>query len=635
MTVEFRLLGAVEAYADGKPLAIGYAQLRCVLAILLVEANRPVPADYLIDRVWGTRRLPRRPRAALQHSLTLLRQALVGLEGVAIGRHPAGYQLTVDSQAVDLHQFDRLLDQARAATDNDRTAALFKQALALWHGEPFAGLDIPWLNALRTTLGAQHQAAQLDLVDVELRRGRHSALLPRLIVLTERHPLDERLAGQYLLALYRSGRQAEAMTHYELIRRRLADQLGAYPCPPLQRLYQQILSVDPELDDPVSTCAAAGPSPRAVPRQLPAPPRLFVGRAAELAQLDKALDAQVSADGAMIVSAISGVGGIGKTWLALRWAHQRLDRFPDGQLHVNLRGFDSAGHPMSPQAAVRGFLGALGIARAAIPAELDARVGLYRSLVAHRRMLIMLDNARDTAQVAPLLPGSSACTVLVTSRNRLPGLVASYGAQPVTLDALAEPETRALLAARVRAERLNAEPDAVAELLAYCGGLPLALSVVAGRANVHPAFPLAELASELRDATTRLGALDEGDPSVSLPEVLSWSYHALTAQQSSVFLLLGLAPGADIALPAVASLTALPVERVRGVLRELENVSLVLEHVPGRYRMHDLVRLYAAERAVTDLPGDASKAALRRRREFSAARPRATRTDQDSRSAAR
>ncbi|MGH3623143.1 MAG: ATP-binding protein, partial [Sciscionella sp.] len=348
-----------------------------------------------------------------------------------------------------------------------------------------------------------------------------------------------------------------------------------------------------------------------VPRQLPAPPRWFTGRARELATLTTALDEMAEQNNTVVISALAGTGGIGKTWLALHWANQHLDRFPDGQLFVNLQGFAPSRTPMTPATAVRSFLDAFGVDPARIPVDLDAQVGLYRSLVAGRRMLIVLDNARDATQVTPLLPGSPTCTVLVTSRDRLQGLVTGHGARPLPVDVLSESEARELLAARLGAQRVAAEPEAVAELLACCGGFPLALSIVAGRAQAHSEFPLAVLAAELREAATRLGALDEDDPAASLPAVLSWSYRALTSEHARVVGLLGIVPGPDIGLPAVASLTALPTSRVRAVLRVLERVSLLHQDTPGRYRMHDLVRLYVAEHAGRDQPEDVQEAALR------------------------
>jgi DNA-binding SARP family transcriptional activator len=597
MAAEFRLLGDVEVYADGRPVAIGYLQLRCVLAVLLVEANRPVSVDQILNRVWGEHRLPRHPRNAVQHNITVLRQALLGVQDATIDRRSTGYQLSVDAETVDLHRFRTLLDQARATERDEDAATLFERALRLWRGEPCTGLDTSWGSSLRAVLGAQYQAAQLDLTDVRLRLGQHATLLAELSDLAQRQPLDERVAGQYLLALYRSGRQAEALEGYRQIRNRLADELGVDPGAALQRLHQQVLVAAPELASPAARQVADVRPPTPVPRQLPAPPRLFTGRSRELDLLTAALDTPDRPGATMVISAIRGVGGIGKTWLALHWAHQHLDRFPDGQLHVNLRGFEPSGKPMQANVAVRGFLDALGVSPTAIPVHEDAQVGLYRSLVADRKLLIMLDNAHDTEQVTALLPGSAACTVLITSRRRLTGLVAAHGARSLDLDVLPSAEARDLLALRLGARRLAAEPGPLAELLDGCAGLPLALSIVAAHATGHPDFPLALLADDLRDHTNRLTILDGGDPVTSVRAVLSWSYHALDADAATVFELLGLAPGPDISTAAAARLTALPDTRIRAILHDLEMASLVQQHSPGRYRMHDLVRLYAAGQA--------------------------------------
>ncbi|MEV8444207.1 tetratricopeptide repeat protein, partial [Actinosynnema sp. NPDC051121] len=338
--------------------------------------------------------------------------------------------------------------------------------------------------------------------------------------------------------------------------------------------------------------------------QLPAVPAAFVGRRAELARLDAALDGGP----AVAITAIAGAGGIGKTALALHWAHRTADRFPDGQLFADLRGFSPDGEPMDPAVAVRGFLDALGVEPARIPTDPHAQAGLFRSLVAGRRVLLVLDNAADTAQVTPLLPGSPTCAVVVTSRHQLPGLVTGHAAHHVRLDVLSGQEARALLTERLGA-RVAAEPRAVAELIASCGGFPLALGIVAGHAQTRPHVPLAALAAELRDLG--LGALDADEPAASLPAVLSWSRDALTARQATAFALLGVAPGADIGLTAAASLTGLPLDETRAVLRGLEQASLITQEPHGRYRAHDLIRAYAAGTA-RDLPADVRDAALRR-----------------------
>jgi tetratricopeptide (TPR) repeat protein len=449
--------------------------------------------------------------------------------------------------------------------------------------------------------------------------GQHATLLAELANRVERHPLDERLAGQYLLALYRSGRQADALARYEQLRRDLADELGVHPSPPLRQLYQRILHAAPELAVPAAV-ADTGPAttrvPLPVPRQLPAPPRMFTGRATELARLDAILDGQPDTGGTVTIYAIGGTGGIGKTWLALHWAHAHLDRFPDGQLHVDLRGFDPAGQPVPLVTAVRGFLDSLGVDPATIPIDPDAQVGLYRSLVAGKRMVIVLDNARDTDQVRPLLPGSPTCTVLVTSRHRLGGLVTAHGAHCVDLDVIPEHEARHLLTRHLGHDRVAAEPEALDALVACCAGLPLALGIVAARATRHPGFPLAVLADELRDQSGRLDALDPGDPRATLRTVLSWSHHALSDAAEVAFSLLSLAPGPDIGLPAAAGLLARSPGTTRTLLNELENACLVQQHTPGRYRMHDLVRLYATEYATRQHSPAERDTALRRALDF-------------------
>jgi DNA-binding SARP family transcriptional activator len=450
MTIEFRLLGDVEAAADGRLLAVGHLRQRCVLVALLVDANRVVPVDQLVDRVWADRP-PQRARESLRSYVSRLRQVLSTAD-VAITRRPGGYVLTVDPMVVDLHRFDDLIGRARTTGDDELAAALVSEALDLWRGEAFAGLDTPWLNTVRENLQRRRMVALLDRFDLALRCGHHVALLPDLFAIAAENPMDERLAGQLMLALYRCGRQADALETYHAMRLRLADELGADPGPALQLMYRQILTADAALATPARTVPAGSQVP--VPRQLPAPPRSFTGRRAELAELNKLMDEQPDRGATMLIWAIGGTGGVGKTWLGLRWAHDNLERFPDGQLYIDMRGFDPASEPLSPEAAVRGFLDALGVPPAAVPTEPDAQVGLYRSLVAGRRMLVVVDNARDTTQVAPLLPGAPTCTVLVTSRRHLTSLVTGHGARPMALDVLTAVEARQLLTDQLGADRV-------------------------------------------------------------------------------------------------------------------------------------------------------------------------------------
>ena len=335
-----------------------------------------------------------------------------------------------------------------------------------------------------------------------------------------------------------------------------------------------------------------------VPRQLPAAVAGFTGRAAELQALTRILDdAGDRAPGAVVISAIGGTAGVGKTALALHWAHKVADRFEDGQLHVNLRGFAPAGTPVTPAEAIRGFLDALGVPPDKIPPDPDAQAGLYRGLLSDKRMLIVLDNARSEEQVRPLLPASPGSLVVVTSRNQLTGLAAAEGARVITLDVLAHVEAVELLTARIGASRTSAEPEATAEIVRLCVRLPLALGVAAAHAAIRPGFPLAALAGELRETGGRLDALEIGDPAASVRAVFSWSYRQLTAEAARMFRLLGVHPGPDTSVPAAASLAAVDAAGARAQLRELTRTHLIAEHAPGRYAFHDLLRSYAAVQA--------------------------------------
>jgi tetratricopeptide (TPR) repeat protein len=357
--------------------------------------------------------------------------------------------------------------------------------------------------------------------------------------------------------------------------------------------------------------AAAPADGVAVPRQLPAAVAGFAGRAAELEELAGVLAEGGVPGGTVVISAIGGTAGIGKTALAVQFAHQVAGRFPDGQLYVNLRGFDPARPPMAPAEAVRGFLDAFGVPPERIPVSLDAQAALYRSLLARRRVLVVLDNARDTGQVRPLLPGSPGCCVLVTSRNRLTGLIAD-GARPLAVGLLTDPDARLMLARRLGEARVAAQPNAVGEIIGGCARLPLALSIVAARAAAHPDFPLTALAGELRDAEGRLQALDAGEAASNVTAVLSWSYQQLSDPAARLFRLLGLHPGPDITAPAAASLAAVPLTAARPLLAELARASLITEHAPGRFTFHDLLRAYATGQARAHDPGTDQDAALQR-----------------------
>jgi DNA-binding SARP family transcriptional activator/Tfp pilus assembly protein PilF len=613
MSLVFRLLGEVAAYRDGQPVDLGHARQRSVLAVLLVEANTWVSAGQLIERTWGGCGPPK-ARDALYSYLSRLRKALTSADGneACITARRGGYVLTVDTAAVDLHQFDRLVALARTA-DDERAAALFEQALGLWRGDAFAGLDTAWFSIVREQLAGRRVSALLDRNDVELRRGRHTLLVTELAAFTASQPLDERLAAQLMLALYRCGRSADALEHYQRIRRLLDEELGIDPGSALREMHHMILTADPALAQPVTGRVETLSARPVVPRHLPPPPRSFTGRSRQLADLDKFHENRGS--GPLILT-ISGAGGIGKTWLALRWTCQNSERFPDGQLYANLRGFDPADPPVPSEVVLRGFLDALGVPPDAVPSDAAAQEGLYRTLVNDRRLLVVLDNARDSAQVIPLLPGGRACTVLITSRHDLTGLITTHGAVPLELDVLDHAEARQLLTDQLGHDRIAAEPTAVRNLLEHCAGLPLALSIVAGRAATHPHLPLAKLAAELRQSATRLDSLDGGEPSASLRATISSSHHALDTGSAEMFGLLGIAPGPDISIPAAASLAALSAGVTQRLLDNLDHAHLLREHTPARYRLHDLTRLIAAEHAEAHYPADLRLKALRRLTDF-------------------
>ena len=590
MAVEFRLLGTVEARLDGRRVDAGPPLQRSVLVALLVEADAPVSADQLVERVWGDR-VPHRAKETLRSYLSRLRRTL-SPGGVDIVRRSGGYVLLADAATVDLRRFRELVAQARAAGDPEAASSLFARALGLWHGEAFAGLDTPWLAGVRTALDAERVAAELDHTDLLLRRGRHGDLLATLSTLAAERPLDERLAGQLMVALYRSGRQADALDHFRQLQRRLADELGVDPGPPLRELYQRILAADPAL-------AADRPRPAPRLRQLPGSIPNFVGRAAELDQLTARLDATTRST--VVITSISGIPGIGKTSLAVHWARHHVDRFPDGQLYVNLRGFDPSATPMAPAEAIRGFLDAFEVPGQNVPTDLAAQVALYRSLVEDKQLVIVLDNARDTDQVRPLLPGSPSCLVLVTSRHQLTGLVVRDHAQRITLDTLSGEEARELLAGFLGADRVAAEADAVEEIIRRCAYLPLALSIAAARAGADPDLPLSALVAELRQERETLTALSTRDSQdTDLRTVFSWSYRALSPPAARLFRLLGLHPGPEIGVLAAACLADLPEQQARELLAELTQLNLLRQHKPGRYQFHDLLRTYADELAGED-----------------------------------
>jgi tetratricopeptide (TPR) repeat protein len=445
-------------------------------------------------------------------------------------------------------------------------------------------------------------------IDADLHLGRHREIIAELQTLAAAEPLRERLHELLMLALYRSGQQAAALRTYRQARRRLIEEIGIEPGPGLRDLNQRILRSDRRLmlaqsAPPAEDPAEARPAPVGCPELLPAPVPDFTGRAAELQALSAivdGLDVPAPPDlpaQPVVITAIGGTAGVGKTALAVHWARQEAARFPDGQLYVNLRGFGPSGCPVTPAEALRGFLDALQVPAAEIPAGLEGRQALYRSLLAGKRALVLLDNARDAEQVRPLLPATPTVLVLVTSRNELAGLVAADGAQPLSLDVLTGTEARDLITGRIGAARMDAEPDAVQELIGLCARLPLALAITAARASARPHFTLSSLVAELRDARSRLDVLSTGEAATDVRAVFSWSYQNLEAPAARMFRLLSVHRGPDITAAAAASLAGLALPQARALLRDLTRDHLLAEPVPDRYAFHDLLRAYAAEQA--------------------------------------
>ncbi|WP_196444902.1 BTAD domain-containing putative transcriptional regulator [Planomonospora sp. ID67723] len=591
------MLGPLELWTAGGPVDLGPPRQRAVWAAVAVDAPRPVPADTMIDRVWGEAP-PERARHALQVYLARIRRVLErvdagGPQPARLTRRSGGYALDIEPDSVDAHRFRRLVGQARNQQCARTEAELLRQALGLWRGVPLGGVEGDWAARVRQAWHRQHLDAAARWAHAELCLGDAAAVIDPISDLLLENPLAEPLVTVLMRALYAGGRIPEALGRYAEFRRRLADQLGLDPGDELRELHQTILRGDPDAAGPPP--APPAPADPAPPAQLPLDVCGFTGRCAEIARLDALLAQRADQPTAVPVSVLSGTAGVGKTALAVHWAHRVAGRFPDGQLYVNLRGFAPNGPAMEPGEALRGFLHALAVPAARLPPDLDAQTALYRSLLARRRMLLVLDNARDAEQVRPLLPGAPGCLVLVTSRNQLTSLIAVEGARPLALDPPALDEARRLLARRLGAERAAAEPGAVDEIISRCARLPLALAVVAARAVGCPAFPLAAFADELRDEHARLDVLSAGDEAGEVRAVLSWSYRTLSAPAARMFRLLGLAAGTDLATAAAASLAGVTAQTARALLAELAAASLVTEHRPGRFTAHDLLRSYSAE----------------------------------------
>ena len=596
----FGILGPLLVHDGNAVVTVPAARQRVLLAVLLANAGSIVPADALGEMVWDGAP-PAGAAGTLRSHVMRLRRVLGPQAGARIVTRYPGYAVDAAEQEVDLLRFTRLCREGGSAVRDgawDRAWGMLDEALALWRGEPLTGVacallcrdEVPRLEQLRL------QALEWR-ADAGLHLGRHAELAPELQALAMQHPLRERFHAQLMLALYRCDRQAEALAAYQHARRILVDELGAEPGPQLRGLQNQILTADPSLAAPRPEPRADSGSAPVVPRELPAGVRHFTGRARELATLTGLLDQYGGQTPGMVISAIGGTAGVGKTAVAVHWAHQVADRFPDGQLYVHLRGCDP-GPPMTAADALARFLRALGVSGQNIPPEADERADLYRSNLAGRRMLVVLDNAESAEQVRPLLPGTPACTVVVTSRDALAGLVARDGAHRLDLDLLPLGDAVRLLRELI-GERADVNPDTAATLAGQCCRLPLALRVAAELAAARPDASLADLIDELADQQRRLDLLDAGgDPRTALRAVFSWSYRNLEADTARAFRLLGLHPGPDFDPYAAAAVTGATLKRANHLLGMLAGAHLVEPIGQGRYRFHDLLRAYARELAI-------------------------------------
>jgi DNA-binding SARP family transcriptional activator len=605
--VEFGLLGPLVVGAGGSRVPVSAGKQRVLLAALLLRANQVVSAAELAEAVWEGNP-PETARVTLQNYVKRLRQALGPGGYERIVTRPAGYLIEVGPGELDVTRFGELEQAGRAAARDAAWADAVAQlgaALALWRGEPLADVPSHVLTQAEVPRLAEMRLGALEArIDADLHLGRHREVIAELQALIAAEPLRERLHELLMLALYRSGQRDTALAAYRYIRRQLIDEIGIEPSPGLRELNQRIRRSDPELllpPPPAGHAVAGGRDKLARPMTLPTAVPGFTGREQELQVLSGVARRP---GGPVLITAIGGTAGVGKTALAVHWARRVAAEFPDGQLYVNLRGFGPS-DPLPPAEALRGFLDALQVPAAQIPADLTGQQALYRTLLDGRRVLILLDNARDPDQVRPLLPVSPTCVVLITSRDELAGLIAADGARPITLDVLGDAEAYQLMAERIGAARLAAEPAAAHELIALCARLPLALAITAARAVAHPCFTLAALAAELRDARGRLDALSTGEDTTDVRAVLSWSYRQLSPRTARMFRLLGLHPGPDITAAAAASLAGCSPPEAAGQLRELAHRHLLAEPIPGRYAFHDLLHAYAAEQAVaTDRQAD-------------------------------
>jgi len=604
--MHFALLGPLTVVDNaGDEVTLVAARQRSLLTCLLVHANTAVSIDTLIDVLWDGRR-PSSPETTVRSAVMRLRRSLGPSLADRIAAQPPGYLIRVADSELDAACFETLCREASAMLRAEQWSAAEEaasQALELWRGEPLAGTPSTELRLrIAPRLDQLRLQAFEDLAEARLRLGRHEQLVPELRELARAHPLRERFHAQLMAALARCGRRAEALEAYQSARSALVEQLGIEPGPELRDLHVRILNG--ELGAPATTgIGSAATAAEPAPRQLPVAPRHFTGRLAELEAL-AALAA--GSGGTVVVSAIDGMAGVGKTALAVHAAHRLADSFPDGQLFIDLHGYTSDRQPRTPLDAVRWLLLALGVPAKRIPQDADAAAALYRQRLADTRTLIVLDNAADEAQVRPLLPGVSGCLVLVTSRRRLKGL---DDAHSMSLDLLSLADAVVLLRAVAGPDRGPADHPLWTEIAGLCGRLPLALRIAAVLLRHRPAWSLEYLTGLLRDQRQRVAALSDGDRDLAV--VFDLSYASLDERQRALFRRLGVLPGPDVDAYAAAALVDCDPDAGARLLENLVDHHLLLADTPGRYRLHDLLRVHA-ETLVAGDPVDERDAALHR-----------------------
>lgn len=617
-SIWLRVLGPVRVDGPAGPANLVGARQRAVVGLLALHAGTTLPQWRLVDGLWGDDP-PRTAVKSLHSHIARVRQALAacGRPNALITREP-GYLLVAGPEQVDAGRFEAATRQARAALAAGaagQAARLLREALALWRDDvAMAGADLRgWGVAEVDRLAEARLVAAEDLWEAELRLGRPAEAIGEIERLLVGHPLRERLVGLLMLARYRAGRPAEALAAYQRLRARLADELGVDPGPGLVRLHAQVLRRDPELDRSPTTGPEAEPArpagePPAAPRpaQLPAPVGHFTGRDRQLAALDTLL---AEPGTGTRIAVITGLAGMGKTALAVQWAHRVADRFPDGQLFLDLRGHepDSA---LTPAAALSHLLRALGVPADRVPAEPDEQAGLYRSLLHDRRVLVVLDNAGGAGTVLPLVPAAAGALLLVTSRRALAALTTHHAVTTVDLDALAGGEAVGLLRRVLGAARVEREPGPAAELARLCGGMPLALRIAAAKLVGRPDQRLQELVTALA-GQGRLAALSVDGDTRSVRTVFASAYRALSPPAARLFRRLGLHPGPTVSR-SLATALADEGDDAGPALAELASAHLVVDAGPDRYRLHDLIALFAQQCLAIDEPEPARAGAVGR-----------------------